>query len=150
MAYRRSSQQLSPRRRSHRGHSSHFSKLQRHRQASSIDLLKQSIPPETRQRYLSHKLYINGVALPAHRIGSLAVVFREDCQGFQLFSWELRSPISSLLFDTSTYCYEAGVELQQRFDISGVLELQPFGSVEKVDAMIQVHQMREQVAVAQV
>ena len=41
------------------------------------------------------------------------------------------------------------MELQQRFDVSGVLALQPFGAIEKVDAMIQDHQMREQVAMGQ-
>ncbi|PZD72860.1 hypothetical protein C1752_03364 [Acaryochloris thomasi RCC1774] len=148
MAYRRSSQQLSQRRRSHRGHSFHSSKLQRHRQASSIDLLKQSVPSEIREKRLSLMLYANGVKLPAQRIGSLAVVWREDCEGYQLFSWELRSPLSSLLFETREYCCEAAVELGQRFSIDRLLQEQSFAVREQVDAIAEEFLLREQVAMA--
>ena len=149
---RRTTPRLTAGRRHRRVDSSHSGKLQKFKQRSSIEMLRQSVPLATHEFRLSHQLYVQRsgqkVALQAQRIGSLAVVLREGF-GYQLFSWELRTPISSLLFDTFGYCYEAAVELGQRFDIAGVMALQPFGSIEKVDAMIQDHLMRQQVAMGQ-
>lgn len=123
-------------------------KLQKYKRTSNLELIRRSVPAALLGKKLSHRLYIDGVAFPARHIGSLAVVWQEG-QGYQLFSWELRSPVSSRLFETFAYCFESAVELQQRFDVDRVLELQPFGSVEKIDAMIQIHQMREQIATEQ-
>ncbi len=86
-------------------------KLEKFRQQPlTLEQLKRSQPSISHKR-LSNRLYINGIALPALRVGALAVVFRADCQGFQLYSWGLRSPLSSLLFETYEYCCEAAVEL---------------------------------------
>lgn len=48
-----------------------------------------------------------------------------------------------------SYCHDAAVELDQRFDMNSVLRMQPFGSQEKVDALVQGHWVREQVTLAQ-
>ncbi len=124
-------------------------KLEKFRQQPlTLEQLKRSQPSVNHKR-LSHRLYVNGIALPALRVGALAVVFRADCQGFQLYSWGLRSPLSSLLFETFEYCSEAAVELGQTFDVDDVLRLKPFGVMETLGEMLLVHQLREQTAVEQ-
>ncbi len=87
---------------------------------------------------------------PAQPVGILAVVWRTDLQQYQLFIWELRSPLSSLLFSTYIHCYESAVELEQQFELSEALRLRPFGSMEAMEEIIRSHQLRERVALAQV
>lgn len=126
------------------------SKLEKFRpQPLTLEQLKKSQPSVNSDR-LSHRLYIDGVALPAQRVGSLTVVWREECEGFQLYSWELRSPLSSLVFETREYCCEAAVELGKRFDVDGLLMEQSFGAMEGVEAIAQSHLVREQIMLKQV
>lgn len=150
--HRQSSLQLHDRRRSHLRRSLRSDKLQRHQRLTNIDLLKRSAPSQATDGRLYQQLYIEqsgkAIAFPAERVVSLAIVWLENYQGYQLFSWQLRSPISSILFETFNYCYESAVELNQRFDIEVLLELQPFGSLEKIDELILMHKLREQVALA--
>ncbi len=121
------------------------SKLEKFRQQPlTLEQLKR-LQPSVSHKRLSNRLYINGIALPALRVGALAVVYRADCQGFQLYSWGLRSPLSSLLFETYEYCCEAAVELGQGFDVDELLRLRPFGVMEQVDGIIEKHLEREQV-----
>ena len=87
---------------------------------------------------------------PAQPVGTLAIVWRTDLQQYQLFVWEMRSPFSTLLFATYFHCYESAVELEQQFDLDGVLRLRPFGAMEAMDEIIQSHQLRERVALAQI
>lgn len=141
-------QQQRNRRPPHRASSRRSDKLQKYRRTSNLELLLRSAPAVLPGRKLSNRLYVDGVALPAQRVGSLAVVWREECQGFQLYSWELRSPLSSLLFETMEYCCEAAVELGQRFDVDGLFVEQAFGVLEKIEELLETHLQREQIALS--
>jgi hypothetical protein len=112
-------------------------------------LMKRAASPQLRNR-LMVRLCGQQRNFAAQRVGSLAVVWRTDLQQYQLFVWEMRSPLSSLLFTTYEHCYESAIELEQQFDLAGVLRLRPFGSMEAMSEIIQSHQLRERVALAQV
>lgn len=122
------------------------SKLEKFRQQPlTLEQLERSHPSVNSNR-LSQRLYVDGVALPAQHVGSLAVVWREDCEGFQLYCWRMRSPLSSLLFETREYCCEAAVELGQQFSIDALVLEPSFGGLEKMDELLEVHLQREQIA----
>ncbi|PZD70524.1 hypothetical protein C1752_10953 [Acaryochloris thomasi RCC1774] len=115
-------------------------------------MLKQSVPLASHEFQLSQQLYVQQfgrkIALPAQCVGSLAVVWREEGQGYQLFSWELRSPLSSLLFETREYCCEAAVELGDLFDVDAALAEPCFGISEKIEELINTHLHRELIALS--
>jgi hypothetical protein len=111
--------------------------------------MKREASPQLRNR-LMVRLCGQQKNFPAQPVGSLAVVWRTDLQQYQLFVWEVRSPLSPLLFVTYEHCYESAIELEEQFELAGVLRFRPFGSMEAMNEIIESHQLRERVALAQV